>query len=211
MTTPTIDAFGFPEYASTFSAQLINAANQVSQATSKCAALLRSLNYQLLNGTGSERASLDDVQVLVELALEALPDPNGEMFGRFDDCELAWHKAFSAARTHQQGLLTLIDALEVAANLGSTLAELDEAANRAHDITKTLPGGQRHWDAFCGLIARRGLTVEHVQLADGRVNYMQVHTAESHKKARATRRKMAAFHAAAHDEANQRATWQDKA
>lgn len=200
-----IDAFGFPESAMSFGCDIIPTANEVGFAVQRCAALLRSLNYQLLNGTGKEQVSMGDIQALVELALQALPDPNGEIFDRFDQCEIKVDQAFRSMQTYRQTMTAMLEALEIAANLGSTLDELSAAGDSAYAAATTLPDGQRHWDAFCEQIVRRGLSVEMIDLGPRLGPSTKIHTPESLKHSKAVQRKIASFTAAVHEEAAARA------
>lgn len=199
-----IDAFGFPESASALGDKIIDAANRVGFAVQRSAALLRSLNFQLLNAS-HDKVSMSDVMALVELALQTLPDSEGDFFNDFDQCGIAVSQAFQAARTHQQTVSALLDAMEVAACMGSTLDELDKAANTAFGIATAMPDGQRHWDAFCELIVRRGLSIEVINLGNGLLTYPKVNTLETRKHSKAVQRKTAAFVAAVHEEATARA------
>lgn len=200
---PRIDAFGFAESSRAIGSMVDNA-NSISFAVQRCAALLRSLNFQLFN-TREDEISMSDVTALVELALLALPDPNGDSFNVFEQLDLEAQTALRAAQNRQQAMDSLISALEVAASMGSTLAELDEAANTAYGITTTLPDGQRHWDAFCELIVRRGLSLELVEIGAGFASHPIIHTPETLKNSKAAKRKTAELSAALHDEATARA------
>ena len=195
-----IDPFGFPESARSFGADIIATANEVSFAIHRCAALLRSMNYQLLNGTGKEQVSMGDIQSLVELALQALPDPDGDCFDQFDQCETKVNQAFRAMQTYRKTMTALLDAMEVAACMGSTLDELTKAATTAYGVVTLLPDGQRHWDAFCELIVHRGLSVELIDLGPGFGPRPKIHTPESLKRSKAVQRKISAFAAAVHEE-----------
>lgn len=203
MTAAKIDAFGFPESASTLPKNIVETANQVGFAIKRCAALLRSLNFQMLNATGQDKVDMGDIQELVDLALKTLPDPEKDCFSLFDQCEHDAHELIRTMQNNQQSLIALLDAMEVAGCMGSTLDELGEAATTAYGIVTGLADGQCHWDAFCELIVRRGLLVEMIEL--GPRWHAKIHTPETLKKAKAVQRRLAALSAAAQEETAARA------
>lgn len=205
MTAAKLDAFGFPESATSFDLKIVDTANHVGFAIHRCAALLRCLNYQLLNGMSKEQVSMGDIQALVELALQALPDPEGAYFDQFDQCELEVNKTFKAMQAHKKNMAALLDATEIASNNDSTLDEISEAATTAYGIVTVLPDGQRHWDAFCALIVRRGLSVELIDLGPRLGLHTKIHTPETLKRSKAVQRKIAALAAAEHEETAARA------
>lgn len=204
--TPKIDAFGFTGVASKISAvDLLDTANQIWFSCRRGVALLRTLNYRLLNEDSSE-ANSGDVQALVELTLSALPDLEGEGFDNIEQYMRDAERTVKALQHQQHDLTALLNAMEIAASMGSTLAELDEAANMAYGIITTLPDGQRHWDAFCELIVRRGLSLELVELGAGFATHPIIHTPETLKHAKAAKRKTAELAAVLHEDAAARTT-----
>lgn len=194
-----IDAFGFSEAASVIHTRLIDTANRVGFSITRSAALLRSLHFQLLNANPRE-VNIHDVEALVALALSALPDPDGEAFETFEECGSEASQTVRAMQEQQRALSALLDAMETAARMEATLEELDEAANAAYGIVSTLPDGQRHWDAFCELIVRRGLSLELLEVVPGVRSYLKVNTPETLAHSQAAQNKMAAFVTAAHEE-----------
>ena len=205
MTAAKIDAFGFPESAHALSTNIVNAANHVGFAVQRCAALLRTLGFQLRNATGQDKVSMGDVVSLVELALKALPDPETDCFDPLDKCESDADKIVSIMQANQRSLIALLDAMEVAGCMGSTLDELTEAATTAYGIVTGLTDGQRHWDAFCELIVRRGLSVELIDLGPVFGKRPKVNTPETLRRSKAVQRKIAALSASARDESAARA------
>jgi len=200
-----IDAFGFPESASTLPRSIVDTANNVGFAVKRCGALLRSLHFQMLNATGQNKVSMEDVHELVELALKTLPDPEKDCFSPLDKCEHDAHELVRIMQSNQRSLGALLDAMEVAGCMGSTLDELTEAATTAYGVVTGLMDGKRHWDAFCELIVRRGLSVEMIDLGPKLGPRAKIHTPESLRRSKAVQRKIAALSAAARDESAARA------
>ncbi len=161
----TADAFGFTQAASRINTTLLDTANHVGFAIKRSAALLRALHFQLLN-EDPRKLNGYDVEMLVELALSALPDPDGDAFNTFENCGLEASQTVKAILAQQQAMTAMLTALDVAADMGSTREELNEVADGAYAAATVLPDGQRHWDAFCALITRRGLTVELFHLGE---------------------------------------------
>ena len=160
-----IDAFGFSEAASRISTTgLTRQVNQIAQDCYRSAGILRVLRLSLLNGDPDE-VSLYDVRAAVEAALAAMPNPDGESFNAIDDMSSDVNQAVRSLLQRQQMVAELLEAMEVAARMDRTLDEINEAANTAYGIVTILPDGQRHWDAFCELIVRRGLSVELIEHA----------------------------------------------
>lgn len=182
----TADAFGFTQAASRISTTLMDTANHVGFAIKRSAALLRAVHLQLLNDDPCNLNAYD-VETLLELALSALPDPDGDAFNTFENCGLEASETVKAMLAQQQAMTAMLTALEVAADLGSTREELNEVADSAYAAANTLPDGQRHWDAFCALVTRRGLHIELLNLGLGYV--AAVHTEESRKRAAKLRHK----------------------
>lgn len=205
---PRADAFGFTEDARCINeVDLIGTANRVGFALQRSAALLRMLHHRLLNDAERE-VSIHDVEALVELALQALPDPNGEAFDAIEQFEQDAKRKVRTLLQRQQAMTAVLDAMEVAARPDATLDKITEAAKTAHDNACLLPDGARHWEAFCTLIEVRGMLIEWVELGSGFPPQCEVHTPESLKKARKVRRKMTAFVQAVHGQAEQRASRQ---
>lgn len=164
--TPNTDVFGFSQAASRISTTLQDTANHVGSAVRRSRALLRTLQFQLLNDDPRNLISFD-MEALVELALSALPEPDGEAFDTFESCAREARQAVKTMLAQQEAMTAMLTALDVAADLGSTREELNEVADGAYAAATVLLDGQRHWDAFCALITRRGLTVELFDLAPG--------------------------------------------
>lgn len=176
----TADAFGFTQAASRISTTLMDTANHVGFAIKRSAALLRAVHFQLLNDD-PRNLNAYDVETLLELALSALPDPDGDAFNTFENCGLEANETVKAMLAQQQAMTAMLTALEVAADLGSTREELNEVADAAYAAANTLPDGQRHWDAFCALVTRRGLTVKLISITpDG--THPSVDTPEGHRR-----------------------------
>ena len=176
----TADAFGFTQAASRISTTLMDTANHVGFAIKRSAALLRAVHFQLLNDD-PRNLNAYDVETLLELALSALPDPDGDAFDTFENCGLEASETVKAMLAQQQAMTAMLTALEVAADLGSTREELNEVADAAYAAANTLPDGQRHWDAFCALVTRRGLTIKLISLVPG-VVAPSVDTPEGHRR-----------------------------
>ena len=68
-----------------------------------------------------------------------------------------------------------------------------------------LTDGQRHWDAFCELIVRRGLSVELIDLGPVFGKRPKVNTPETLRRSKAVQRKIAALSAAVSEESMVRA------
>ena len=200
MTAAKIDAFGFSEAASRISTTgLTCQVNQIALDCYRSAGILRVLRQSLLNGDKGE-VSLYDVQAAVEAALAAMPDPDGESFNAIDDISCDVNQAVRSLLLRQQAVADLLEAMEVAARMDCTLDEVNEAANTAYGIVTILPDGQRHWDAFCELIVRRGLSVELIDLGPSFGPRPKVHTPETRKLSKVVQRRTAAFVAATHEE-----------
>ncbi len=198
MTAVKMDAFGLPESASALGNTIINTANHIGFAVQRSAALLRSLHFQLLNSS-TDAISIPDVMTLVELALQALPDSDGDIFNVLDKCEVDISRAFRAAHHQQQAMSALLDAFEVVACEGSTLDELDKTANTVYGIANILPDGQRHWDVFCSVLSKRELSLELMAMDTG-MPVVKVNTPATLKRSRQVQRKTAAFVAAVQEE-----------
>lgn len=182
----TADAFGFTQAASRISTTLLDTANHVGFAIKRSAALLRAVHFQLLNDD-PRNLNAYDVETLLALALSALPDPDGDAFNTFEDCGLEASETVKAMLAQQEAMTAMLTALDVAADLSSTREELHEIADGAYAAANVLPDGQRHWDAFCALVTRRGLHIELINLGLGCV--ASVHTEESWKRTAKLRRK----------------------
>lgn len=200
MTAAKIDAFGFSEAASRISTTgMCRQVYQIAQDCCRSAGILRVLRLSLLNGDKDE-VSLYDVRAAVEAALAAMPDPDGERFNAIDDISGDINQAVRSLLLRQQAVADLLEAMEVAARMDRTLEEINEAANIAYGVVTILPDGQRHWDTFCELIVRRGLSVELIDLGPGFGPRPKINTPETLKLSKAVQRKTAAFVAAAHEE-----------
>lgn len=201
-----IDAFGFSEAASRISTTgMCRLVNQIAQDCFRSAGILRVLRLSLLNGDKDE-VSLYDVQAAVEAALAAMPNPDGESFNAIDDMSSDVNQAVRSLLQRQQMVAELLEAMEVAARMDRTLDEINEAANTAYGIVTILPDGQRHWDAFCELIVRRGLSVELIDLGPGFGPRPKINTPATLKLSKAVQRRTAAFVAAAHEESAARSS-----
>lgn len=201
MNAAKIDAFGFTEAASRISTTgLIQQVNQISEGCRRSAALLRILQFRLLEG-GHREANIHDVEATIGAALDALPVHDGDAFNAIDDISTDVNQAVRDLVQRQQNVAALLDAMEVAASMGSTLDEITEAATTAYSIVTGLPDGQRHWDAFCELIVRRGLSVELIDLGPRFGPRPKINTPETLKHSKAVQRKIASFTAAVHEEA----------
>lgn len=182
MSAAKIDSFGFSESASRISTTgLTYLVNQIALDCYRSAGILRVLRLSLLNGDKDE-VRLYDVEAAVEAALAVLPNPDGEHFNAIDDLSCDINQEVQKLLLRQQAVADLLEAMEVAARMDRTLEEINEAANTAYGIVSILPDGQRHWDAFCELIVRRGLTVKLIDITPGVVR-PQVDTPEGHRRA----------------------------
>jgi hypothetical protein len=179
--TAKIDAFGFSEATSRISTTgLTRQVDIIAHDCYRSAGILRILRLSLLN-CNKDEISLYDVQAAVEAALAVLPNPDGEHFTAIDDISHDVNQAVRSLLLRQQAVADLLEAMEVAARMDRTLDEINEAANTAYGVVTILPDGQCHWDAFCELIVRRGLTVKLIELAPN-VIHPQVDTPEGHRR-----------------------------
>lgn len=186
------DRFGFPEGALRLSpVDLTHASNDLANACQRGKALLRSLHFQLAND--HDGVSLSDVEALVELALSALPDHDGEAFDDIDQFDADARQTMRKLMHQQQALTALLDAMELAARPGASLEEMKQAATTIYDNAALLTDGERHWQAFCALLSERGLHLVWVDLGLGLLPRPDVHTDASLKAARRLDRKMNAY------------------
>lgn len=197
------DAFGFTEAACKISSvDLTGTANHVWECCRRSAALLRTLHYRLLH-EDQKNVSLSDVEALVELALSALPDPDGEAFDDFDQYSLDANQTMRTLLHRQQALTAVLDAMEIAANPNATLTELNVAATEVYSNTSLLQDGARRWERFSDLIKARHLHIVWHNFGPGLPPRPEIHTAESLKAQRKIQRKMQAFTQAVNQMAGQ--------
>ncbi|KAF7598384.1 MAG: hypothetical protein CGU28_12090 [Candidatus Dactylopiibacterium carminicum] len=195
---PVADTFGFTQAAHRISTTgLTRQVNQIALDCYRSAGILRVLRLSLLNGDKDE-VSLFDVQAAVEAALAAMPNPDGESFNAIDDISSDINQAVRSLLQRQQAVADLLEAMEVAARMDRTLEEINEAANTAYGVVAILPDGQRHWDAFCELIVRRGLSVEMIDLGPGFGPRPQINNPETLKLSKVVQRRTKAFARAVH-------------
>lgn len=192
-----IDSFGFPEAALRMSpVDLTRTSNDLANACQRGKALLRSLHYQLVNDHGG--ISLSDVEALVELALSALPDYEGEAFNDIEQFDMDARQTMRKLMHQQQALTALLDAMELAARPGASLDEMKQTATTIYDNAALLTDGERHWQAFCELMSERGLLLVWVDFGNGLPPRPDVHTPESLQAARHAQRKFDAYLRAVH-------------
>ncbi|MCG9057579.1 hypothetical protein LH452_01240 [Laribacter hongkongensis] len=138
-----IDSFGFPQAALRMSpVDLTRTSNDLANACQRGKALLRSLHYQLVNDHGG--VSLSDVEALVELALSALPDYEGEAFNDIEQFDMDARQTMRKLMHQQQALTALLDAMELAARPGASLDEMKQTATTIYDNAALLTDGERH-------------------------------------------------------------------
>lgn len=194
------DRFGFPEGALRLSpVDLTHISNDLIIACQRGKALLRSLHFQLVND--HQGINLNDVEALVELALSALPDHDGEAFDDIDQYDTDARQTMRKLMHQQQALTALLDATELAARPGASLDEMKQAATTIYDNAALLTDGERHWQAFCALLSERGLHLVWVDLGCGLPPRPDVHTDASLKTARRLDHKMNAYIRAARKQA----------
>lgn len=181
MTAMSPDVFGFYAEAKKISSIDLSAvAGRLAEACYSSRALLRSLHSQLCNDR--EAVSLDYVQSLLAMALNALPDPDSVEFGELDQFGLDVTHSTCALLHRQATMNQLLMTLNQVAHPAASLELFREVAETLHQARAILPAWAVHWQVFADAVAARGLHLVWLELGNGIEPHPEIHTTESLKQ-----------------------------
>ncbi|QTD95627.1 hypothetical protein [Burkholderia anthina] len=113
---------------------------------------------------------------LMDMLVELLADGDEPFQLPYDALESAAGRALCEALLSNERQRAILDAMSVAADLGSTFDELDAAAQNAWETARADATFESDWRRFCSVIESRGGSVEMTQY--GPITFLRVVTPE---------------------------------
>ncbi|WP_423395600.1 hypothetical protein [Burkholderia sp. LMG 21824] len=179
--------------------QCERAAFETESQVHRVGAILRLLNFRLVNSSASpQELRRDDMSALVELMLETLPADEQDAETLIDTYGAAARSALRSSIEHGERQRLMLAAMAVAANLGSTHAELDSAARTAWETWQLDPTFEPDWLNFCRAIQSRGFVIE-IERVNDVISFVIVETPERRTYSRQLDRAQRKFSQAAGD------------
>lgn len=179
------------EFSAT-SREFSNHTNRLCEKTLRTGAVLRLLEFRLLNTDRHEDAvDMNDVHQLVSLAAESLPHHYDDVNDKLDDFETASRQAVRAAHARRVKLETILQAMTIAARADSSLADISTAAVKVFEIATADPAHEADWQAFRDAVETHGYRVDIEEI--GAVQFPRVSTRETREIERKIRRQQDAM------------------
>lgn len=170
-----LDPLGYVEAAKALcdasDVNLMGLACEVDVAFSRLGVLLRSINEAM----SSPQFKEDDVQILVDMALEKLPDHDA-LFEQMEqlDRDLKWD--FHERLEERRCLEAVIDAMTLAATPETPIVDIEKAAGAVYDQALGNPIYAPRWRALRIFLEQRGLVVKEEPIIEGGRPYAFVQT-----------------------------------
>lgn len=178
-----LDPLGYVEAAKALcvasDVNLMGLACEVDVAFSRLGVLLRSINEAM----SSPQFKEDDVQILVDMALEKLPDHDA-LFEQMEqlDRDLKWD--FHERLEEHRCLEAVIDAMTLAATAETPIVDIEKAAGAVYDQALGNPIYAPRWRALRIFLEQRGLVVKEEPIIEGGRPYVCVQTPDQVKAER---------------------------
>lgn len=181
---------GFAALNAASEVDVLGCADAIGIRCGRVGAILRSVQHRLDSSNAGPLE--EDLHALVGVALDVMGDIHTEEINKIDAFHSDIARAFIEREIERKRMVTVLEALSVAASLSSTLEEMEEAANELHKVVRQDDRHAEQWAVFCNAIEARGLVVEIVQPSE-RVFFVLVHTPASLKASRRMKRKQKAW------------------
>lgn len=144
--------------------RLLTAENNLSFKLLKVGAVMRLMQFRLVEGGKLNDADETDIRALVDVCLDVIPHHENDEINDIDNLTIEYSKELTRQATHAEHLHNIVNAMQIVARLDSSCEELTKAAATVFNIAQSDDAFLPDWITLRETLEARGLLVDVVTI-----------------------------------------------